>query len=106
MSDAVLVAIIAAVPSILSLCLTAAIVFHAWHVPHTLGVLVEHTNGLTEELLHQKGIASRAEGVQAEKSRVGAGIVANTERDAAVILAAAQLAAEKILAAAELAKRA
>ncbi len=100
MSDAIIVAIIAAIPSTLTFILTVAVIFHAWHIPHRLEELVEHTNGLTEKLIGQTAIASRAEGVQAEKSRV----VTSADTNAAVILAAAQLAADKILAAAKLAK--
>ncbi len=104
MSDPVIVAIIAAVPSTLSLLLTMAIVLHAWHVPGKLEALVENTNGLTEKLLGQTALASRAEGVhegaEAEKVRIETAADAN----ASIILAAAQLAADKILAAAKLAK--
>ncbi len=100
MSDAIIVAIIAAIPSTLSLLLTLIIVLHAWHVPHKLEELVEHTNGLTEKLLGQTALASHAEGMRAEKTRVGI----SEDSHAAVILAAAQLAADKILAAAKLAK--
>ncbi len=104
MNDTIIVAIIAAVPSTLSLLLTLIIVLHAWHVPRKLETLVENTNGLTAKLLGQTAVVSHAEGVhegmEAEKIR----IVAATDTNAAVILAAAQLAADKILAAAKLAK--
>lgn len=105
MSDAVLVALIAAVPSTLTFMLTAAVVYHAWRVPHRLEELVDHTNGLTEKLMGQTAIASRAEGIQSEKSRAESIVAADVStQNAVVILAAAQLAADKILAAAKLAK--
>ncbi len=97
MSDAVVVALIAAVPSTLTLLITAAGIYHVWHVPVKLNELVEHTNGLTDKLIEQKAISSHAEGVQSEKNRT-------LDANAAIILAAAQIAADKILAAAKLAK--
>jgi hypothetical protein len=100
MSDVVIVAAIAVIPSILTFILTAAIVAHAWHVPRKMEKLIENTNGLTEKLVTQTALASRAEGVEAERGRADA----DAKEKAVVILAAAELAADKVLAAAKLAK--
>jgi hypothetical protein len=100
MTDSVIVALIAAVPSTCTFVLTAAVVWKAWHVPTQLGELVIHTNSLTDKLMDQTALAAHAKGMQAEKDVASAAI----DTQAAVILAAAQLAAEKILAAAKLAE--
>ncbi len=60
MSDAVLVAIIGAIPASLTLVLSMAVVFHAWHVPSKLNELVEHTNSLTDKLVEKTDIAGIA----------------------------------------------
>lgn len=95
-------AIIVSVPSTLTFILTAAVVYHAWHVPHKIEELVEQTNGLTAKLLGETANAATAKGIQQEKERsIAKGL---GDANAAVLLAAAQIAADKILAAAKLAK--
>ncbi len=112
MSDAVVVAIIAAIPSTFSCVLTAAIIYRAWHVPIKLNELVEHTNSLTDKLVEKTDIAGIATGVAQEKARqqgtdsdaTAIAILAAAQVGADKVLAAAKLAADQILAAAKLAK--
>ncbi len=111
MSDAVVVAIIAAVPSTLSCVILLASAYHVWHVPIKLNELVEHTNGLTQKLMEKTDIAGIAAGVQQEKDRksdasdqTAIAILAAAQVGADKVLAAAKLAADQILAAAKLAK--
>jgi hypothetical protein len=104
MAEAIIVAIIASVPSTLTFILTTVVVYHAWHVPHRIEELVEQTNGLTEKLLGETASAATARGVQQEKDRLLER--GSVDANAAALLAAAQIAADKILAAAKLAKEA
>ena len=123
MSDAVVVAIIGAIPASLTLVLSMAVVFHAWHVPSKLNELVEHTNSLTDKLVEKTDIAGIATGIAQEKARqqgtdadataiailaaaqIGSDkVLADAQVGADKVLAAAKLAAEQILAAAKLAK--
>lgn len=64
MSDAIIVALIGAIPSLLTFAATMVIVRHAWHIPAKLNEIVQNTNGMADQLIAQTASVARVETAQ------------------------------------------